>query len=328
MIITRTPFRVTLGGGGTDLPSYYEKHGGFIFSAGLDKYMYVTVSRPMQDDLIRLKYSESEIVSHVKDVKHAIAREALIMTGIEKQVEISSVADASAGTGLGSSSCYAVGVLHALHILKRDYIPLQALAEEDFTIEAKKLKRPIGKQDPYMAAFGGLTVLDIGKDGKVKVRKANVSNDAANALNRNMRMFFTGVTRSADDILKKQSKAFKENKKEVIESMHYIKEIGQDILTAMEEDDVDEVGKLFDAHWQHKKKTATGITSPKFDAIYEAAKDAGALGGKISGAGGGGFFAFYVPEKHVEFGRAMKHFGLREMTYRFDFEGSKVLVDL
>ena len=145
------------------MPSYYEKHGGFIFSAGLDKYMYVTVNRPMEDELIRLKYSETEVVEHVKDIKHAIAREALLMTGVEKQVEISSVADVSGGTGLGSSSCYAVGVLHALHTLKRDYVPLNVIAEEDFKLEAKKLGRPIGQQDPYMAAFGGLTGLDIAK---------------------------------------------------------------------------------------------------------------------------------------------------------------------
>src|SRR3989344_2902923 len=177
MIITRTPFRVTLGGGGTDLPAYYKKHGGFIFSAGLDKYMFIAVNRPMVDDLIRLKYSKTEVVEKLDDIKHEIPREALRMMGIEKGIEISSIADISAGTGLGSSSCYAVGILHALHVLKRDYVPLQTIAEEDFTLENKKLGRPIGKQDPYMAAFGGLTVLDIDKNGTVKVRKANVSQE-------------------------------------------------------------------------------------------------------------------------------------------------------
>lgn len=327
MIITRTPFRVTLGGGGTDLPAYYEKHGGFIFAAGIDKYMYVTVNRPMEDELIRLKYSENETVQRIKDIKHPIAREALLATGIEKQIEISSVADISAGTGLGSSSCYAVGVLHALHAMKRDYVSLETLAEEDFTLEAKKLGRPIGKQDPYMAAFGGLTVLDIAKSGKVKVRKANVSLETADVLNRNMLMFFTGVTRSADTILRTQQKAFAAKKKEATEGMHYIKEIGYEILAAMEDDDPDKVGKLFDAHWKHKKQTASGVSNPEFDRIYEVAKSAGALGGKISGAGGGGFFTFYVPERHNEFRKAMR-FNLREMNYRFDYHGSKILVDL
>src|SRR3989338_11443988 len=145
MIVTRTPFRVTLGGGGTDLPSYYEKYGGFIFSAGIDKYMFVDVNRPVVDDLIRLKYSKSETVERLDEIQHEIAREVLRMMGIEKGIEISSIADISAGTGLGSSSCYAVGILHALHVMKRDYVPLQTIAEEDFLLENKKLGRPIGK---------------------------------------------------------------------------------------------------------------------------------------------------------------------------------------
>lgn len=328
MIITRTPFRITLGGGGTDLPAYYEKYGGFIFSAGIDKYMYVNVSRPLEDDLIRLKYSETETVERVDQIKHSIARALLPFVGIDKQIEISTVADISAGTGLGSSSCYTVGVLQALHTLKRDHVSLATLAEEDFTIEAKLLNRPIGKQDPYMAAYGGLTVLSIEKDGAVKVSRADVSEESSAVLNANMLVFFTGQKRSADIVLTDQDKNMKEEKKDVIESMHYIKEIGYRILLAMEDGDVDEIGKLFDAHWQYKKKTSSKMSNPSFDRIYDAAKDAGALGGKISGAGGGGYFTFYVPEKHREFRRVMKQFGLREMQYRFDKEGSKVLVDL
>lgn len=327
MIITRTPFRVTLGGGGTDLPSYYSKYGGFIFSAGINKYMFIDVNRPATDDLIRLKYTKSETVESVGEVQHEIAREAFRMTGIEKAIEVSSVADISAGTGLGSSSCYAVGLLHALHALKREYIPLEVLAEEDFTLEAEILKRPIGKQDPYLAAFGGLTVLDIGTDGMVKVRKANVSEETTEELNRNMLLFFTGVTRSADTILSEQSKAVTDEKKEVIDSMHYIKDLGHEILAAVEDGEVDEVGRLFDAHWQHKKKISTKMTNPEFDRIYTKARESGALGGKISGAGGGGFFTFYVPQKHRQFREVMAGLGLREMRYRFDFEGSKVLVD-
>jgi len=327
MIITRTPFRITLGGGATDLPSYYEKYGGFIFSAGIDRYMFVSINRPMEDDLIRLKYTQSEAVERVDQLHHYIAREILRLTGVEKQIEVSSVADVSAGTGLGSSSCYAVGLLHALHTLKRDYVPLSTLAEEDFHVEAEILKRPIGKQDPYLAAFGGLTVLDIATDGTVKVRKAGVSAEAAGELNRNMLLFFTGVKRSADGILTEQSKGMREERKGVVESMHYIKQIGQEILEAMESDNVDAVGRLFDAHWQHKKKTAVQMTNPEFDRLYDAAKRAGALGGKISGAGGGGFFTFYVPDNHKKFREAMRQEGLREMTYGFDVEGSKVLVD-
>jgi len=327
MIVTRTPFRVTLGGGGTDLPSYYAKYGGFIFSAGINKYMFVDVSRPSVDDLVRVKYSESETVGHANEVKHRLAREILRHTGIEKNIEISSVADISAGTGLGSSSCYAVGLLHALHTLKREYTSLAAIAEEDFKIEADALKLPIGKQDPYLAAFGGLTVLEIEKDGLVKVRKANVSMEVADELNHNLLIFFTGKTRSADDILGEQQKNVSEEKKEVIDSMHYIKELGYEILEAVESGNIDEVGKRFHAHWEHKKKISTKMTNPEFDAIYAAALGAGALGGKISGAGGGGFFTFYVPGDQRALRHKMREMGLREMRYRFDFEGSKVLVD-
>ena len=327
MIITRTPFRLTLGGGGTDLPSYYEKYGGFIFSAGLNKYMFVDVNRPSADDLIRVKYSKSETVESVGDVQHEIAREILRFTGIEKNIEISSVADIPAGTGLGSSSCYAVGLLHAIHTLKREYVSLADLAEEDFKIETEILKRPIGKQDPYLAAFGGFTVLDIGKDSVVKVRRANVSMETADELNRNLLIFFTGKTRSADDILSAQQKSVAQDDKAVIESMHYIKEIGYEILEAVEDGNLDEVGHKFHAHWQHKKKISTKMTNPEFDKIYEAALASGALGGKVSGAGGGGFFTFYVPGDQRKLREAMRQFGLREMRYRFDFEGSKVLVD-
>jgi len=327
MIITRTPFRITLGGGGTDLPSYYSKYGGFIFSAAINKYMFVDVNRPSADDLIRVKYSKSETVENVREVQHDIAREALKFTGIEKNIEISSVADIPGGTGLGSSSCYAVGLLHALHALKRENVTLAELAEEDFKIEAEGLKRPIGKQDPYLAAFGGLTVLDIEKNGKVKVRKANVSMEVADEFNRNMLVFFTGVTRSADDILAAQSKGAAQDEKSVIDSMHYIKELGHEILDALEEGNIDEVGRKFHAHWQHKKKISAKMSNPEFDKIYDVAIANGALGGKISGAGGGGFFTFYVPGDQRKFREAMRGFRLREMRYRFDFEGSKVLVD-
>lgn len=327
MIVTRTPFRITLGGGGTDLPSYYEKYGGFIFAAGLNKYMFVDANRPSADDLVRVKYSESETVAHANDVRHRLAREILRYTGIEKNIEISSLADVPAGTGLGSSSCYAVGLLHALHTLKRDYASLATIAEEDFKIEAEMLGLPIGKQDPYMAAFGGLTVLDIEKDGSVKVRKANVSMEVADELNRNLLIFFTGKTRSAEEILKEQQNNVSADKKDVVESMHYIKELGYEILEAVEEGNVDDVGKKFHSHWEHKKKISTRMTNPEFDKIYTTALGAGALGGKISGAGGGGFFTFYVPGDQRPLRAAMQEFNLREMRYRFDFEGSKVLVD-
>jgi len=327
VIITRTPFRVTLGGGGTDLPSYYAKYGGFVFSAGIDKYMFINLNRPIVDNLVRVKYSKSETVSHRDQLQHTIAKGAMQMMGVENALEIISMADVPAGTGLGSSSCYAVGLLNAIHTMKRQYVALQALAEEACHLEINILGKPIGKQDQYMAAFGGLAVLEIDTDGKVNVRKAQVSETTIEDLNRNLLMFYTNTSRSANKILSEQSKGAKDEKKNVVDSMHYIKEIGYKILEAVETGNLTDVGLLFDEHWQHKKKISNKISNPHFDQIYSIAKDSGALGGKISGAGGGGFFAFYVEENHTKFRETMKALGLREMRYRFDFEGTKVLVN-
>ncbi len=327
MIITRTPFRITLGGGGTDLPSYYSKYGGFIFAVGINKYMFINLNRPIVDDLVRVKYSKSEIVSHRNELQHDIAKEAMQMMEIDKALEIVSMADVPAGTGLGSSSCYAVGLLNGLHTMKREYVSLQTLAEEACNLEISRLGKPIGKQDQYMAAFGGLTVLEIKKDGNVKVKKAEVPEGIVGDLNRNLLMFYTNTQRDANEILSEQSKGAKEEKKNVVENMHFIKELGYKILDAAESGNITDIGLLFDEHWQHKKKISAKMSNPHFDRIYEIAKENGALGGKISGAGGGGFFLFYVEEKHGKFQEVMKSLGLREMKYRFDFEGTKVLVN-
>lgn len=327
MIITRTPFRFTLGGGGTDLPSYYSKYGGFIFAAGIDKYMFINLNRPVVDDLIRVKYSKSEMVAKRDELQHEIAKAAMEMMEIDNAIEIISMADVPAGTGLGSSSCYAVGLLNAFHSLKREYVTLQALAEEACDLEITRLGKPIGKQDQYLAAFGGLAVLEIDKDGKVSVRQAKVSEATIDDLNRNLLMFYTNTSRSADAILSEQSQGAKTEKKEVIESMHYIKELGHKILAAVESGNITDVGLMFDQHWQYKKKISNKMSSPRFDEIYDIAKRNGALGGKITGAGGGGFFVFYVEEKQGKFREKMAGLGLREMRYRFDFEGTKVLVN-
>lgn len=328
MIITRTPFRITLGGGGTDLPTYYSKHRGFIFAAGIDKYMFININRPIVDNLVRVKYTKSEIVNHRDEVQHNIAREAMRMVGIEDSLEIISIADIPAGTGLGSSSCYAVGLLHALHTMKKEYVLQQDLAEEACHLEIDSLGKPIGKQDQYMASLGGLTVLEISKNGKVRTRAAKVSAETANNLSRNLLLFYTGKQRDANQILFKQSKGAKEGKKQVIESMHNIKEIGYKILEAVEGDNISEVGVLFDKHWQYKKRISPDMSNSHFDEIYDVAKNNGALGGKITGAGGGGFFVFYVERNYKKFREAMKKLGLKEMLYRFDYDGTKVLVNL
>jgi D-glycero-alpha-D-manno-heptose-7-phosphate kinase len=327
MIITRTPFRFTLGGGGTDLPSYYEKRGGFILAAGIDKYMFINVNRPIVDDLIRVKYSRSETVERRDELQHDIAREAMAMMGIDNALEIVSMADIPAGTGLGSSSCYAVGLLQALAGLKGEHLPLQALAERACELEIGRLGKPIGKQDQYMAALGGIRVLDIAPNGTVTVRNASIDSAALEDLNRNLLAFYTRTSRSADEILRAQSRAAQEDKKGVVENLDLIKEIGLQILGALERGDLSRIGPLFDEHWARKKELAPGISNSWLDQVYAAARQSGALGGKISGAGGGGFFLFYCEEGHKELRATMAGMGLREMRYRFEFEGTKVIAD-
>ncbi len=327
MIITRTPLRIPLGGGGTDLPSYYSKYGGFIFSGAIDKYVFLYLNRPIVDDLVRVKYSVSETVKSVNDVKHDLVREACRLHHIDKGIEVISMADVPAGTGLGSSSCYLVGLLNGIHTLKREHISLQDLAEEACKIEIGTLHKPIGKQDQYMAAFGGLTVLDIDRDGKVQVRNARVSNETIEMLERNVLLFYTGVSRSASEILSKQSIAAQKDQKEVVESLNRIKEIGHQVLEAIESGNITAFGRLLHEHWTVKKRMSDKIANEKIEKLYRAALDNGALGGKIMGAGGGGFFMFYVEENHQKFRDAMTAQGLKEMRYRFDFEGTKLIAN-
>jgi len=327
MIITRTPFRVTLGGGGTDLPSYYSEHGGFIFSFTLNKYMYLSVKKAFADDLIRVKYNESETVSSLKELKHDIARASLKKLGLSKGIEIASMADIPSGSGLGSSSTYTVGLLSALHNLKRDFISMQNLAEEACEIEIDILKKPMGKQDPYLATFGGFLIMEIDKDGQVKVSNAKVRINTINELRRNLLIFYTGQRRQAKEILKNQDQATRKNKKDVLNSLHYIKESGYKILEIIESGNVTKLGLMFDEHWKYKKTLAKGITNSNFDRIYDIAKKNGAIGGKLSGAGGGGFFIFYCEEDQNKLRESMKKEGLRELRYDFDFEGTKVLAN-
>ena len=327
MIITRTPFRVTLGGGGTDLSSYYSKYGGFIFSFTLDKYMYITLKRAFADDLIRIKYTKSETVSNVSEIKHDIARACLEKHGITRSIEIVSMSDIPAGTGLGSSSCYTVGLLNSLHTLKREYLPLKELAEEACEIEIDILQKPMGKQDQYLAAFGGFTVMEISKEGVVQVSQAKVSNGTLEDLKSNLLLFYTGVSRVNKKILYEQSRSTKQNKREVLESLHYIKESGYKILAIVESGNITELGRMFDEHWQYKKRLAQGITNAEFDRIYDVAMKNGALGGKISGAGGGGFFLFYCESGKKKLRSAMTEMGLKEMRYNIDFEGTKILAN-
>jgi D-glycero-alpha-D-manno-heptose-7-phosphate kinase len=328
MIITRTPFRMTLGGGGTDLPSFYREHGGYILAVAIDKYMFLNVNAPIVDDKIRVRYTNSEMVDHVDDVKHTLAREALRYFGINSGIEIVSIADIPAGTGLGSSSSYLVGLLNALHVLLQDQATPQKLAEEACHIEMEVLKKPIGKQDQYMAAFGGLTALDIRPDGRVSVTRLGLDVDLLESLEHNILMFFTNEMRDATTILKKQDEATRTKDPIVVRSLREIKDIGLEIGDSISKGNLRRFGELLDVHWQSKKRLSEGISTPQIDAWYELAKQNGAVGGKISGAGGGGFLMLYCEENKARLREVMRAAGLRELKFRFDFEGSKVVFDV
>ena len=333
MIVTRTPFRVTLGGGGTDLPSYYSKHGGFIFAIGLDKYMYVVVNRPTVGKKIRLHYSQSEVVDHVSELRHELAREALRAHGIEDSFEVASIADLPAGTGLGSSSCYLVGLLNALHHDRRDYVPLQSLAEEACHIELDVLKQPIGKQDQYMATYGGLTVLDIAPDGRVVVRQLRPSSSDVAELVAHTHIYYTGAQRDAREVLHDQNAAMKSSAStdhaRVADSLHRIKDLGHRILEAIEASNFDRFGELLHEHWMSKKQLSNKISLSAVDQVYDAVRERfDVLGGKIIGAGGGGFLMLYCARQQTALERFMLEHGMPRMHYGVEPEGTKVVAQM
>ena len=333
MIVTRTPFRVTLGGGGTDLPSYYSSHGGFIFAMGLDKYMYVMVNRPVVGKVIRLHYSQAEVVNHVSELRHELAREALRAHGVEHSFEVGSIADLPAGTGLGSSSCYLVGLLNAMHHDRRDYVPLQQLAEEACHIELDILKQPIGKQDQYMAAYGGLTVLEIARDGGVTVRQLSPSSGDIADFVAHTHIYYTGSQRDAREVLADQNQAMQKKSSidhtRVADSLHRIQDLGRTILEAIENSNFDRWGQLLDDHWQAKKRMSDKISLSAVDEIYDDVRSRfGVLGGKIIGAGGGGFLMLYCPSHHADLERYMAGRGMPRRHYTIEPEGTKVVAQM
>ncbi len=328
MIITRAPLRISLGGGGTDLPSYYSKYGGFILSAAIDKYVFINLNRLKIDDFIRLKYSKTEQVNTIQEIQHPLLREALRLTGVDSGLEIASMADVPAGTGLGSSGSFLVSLLVALHTLKREHISTQDLAEEACHIEIDIVGQPVGKHDQYLAAFGGLTCLDIAPDGKVAVSPLEISSHDLDELRNSILLFYTGILRPSFDILSDQKEDTSKGAQEVVDSLHTTKELGLEIKRALEKGNLKYFGELLDVHWQNKKRRSGKISNPDIDRWYEVAKANGALGGKIMGAGGGGFFMFYCPnDRKAQLRRAMAREGLREMSINFDLEGARVLMN-
>jgi len=328
MIITKTPFRLTLGGGGTDLPSFYREHGGFVLAAGIDKHMYLSVNTPILDDGIRVQYSQTEVVRHVDEVQHTLAREALRFFGISNGIEIVSVADIPSGTGLGSSSCYLVGLLNAIHTLSQSPSAPEILAEEACHIELERLHKPIGKQDQYMAAFGGLTKLEISKNGKVRATRLCLPRELMETLEHNILLFYTGEVRDSAKVLEQQNASAEKKTDGVLTNLSQIKDIGIEICDDIIRGNLHRFGQLLDVHWEVKKRLSRGVSNPQIDSWYQLARRIGAIGGKISGAGGGGFLMLYCEQNKARLREAMRRAGLRELNFRFEFEGSKVVFDI
>jgi D-glycero-alpha-D-manno-heptose-7-phosphate kinase len=327
MILSRAPTRITLGGGGTDLKSYYSKYGGFLIAGAIDKYCHILANRRFYDS-IRLSYSEMEIVDNVGDIKHRIFRVALQSTGIGRGIELHSTADVPANCGLGTSSSFTVSLLNALHAYKKEFVTQRQLAEEACHIEIDVLGEPIGKQDQYIAAFGGLTCLTFDIDGQVLVEPLRISADVFEELEENLLLFFTGRERSASEILSEQDGKSKRDDPAIIENLHQIKEIGLQTRKYLENGQVDMIGELFHHHWETKKKRSRKISDPFIDECYEVARNNGAIGGKLVGAGGGGFLMFYC-ENHskAKLVESMQNIGLKRERFHFDFDGAKIMVN-
>lgn len=325
MIIARSPLRITLGGGGTDLSSYYREHEGFLVSAAIDKYVYVTVMRPFTEG-IYLKYSQLENVEKIADVKHPIIREALQMLGFKTpQVEITTLADIPAGTGLGSSGSFTTALLKALYTHRKRHLHQEELAELACHIEIDRLGEPIGKQDQYIAAVGGVTCFTFHKDDKVTASPLGIGMNTMFHLEDNLLLFFTGYSRSASGILKDQQVRSQKNDTDMLNNLHYVKELGYRSKEALVAGNTKLFGELLHEHWEHKKRRSGGMSNPKIDEWYELGMKNGAVGGKLVGAGGGGFLMFMAHDRN-KLRQAMAGAGLEEVRFKFDFEGAKVVM--
>ena len=324
MIIVRSPLRISLGGGGTDLPSYYKEHEGFLIAAAIDKYVYVTINRPFLEG-IYLKYSSIENVKDVSEVQHKIIREVLTMQNLRTpQIEITTLTDIPAGTGLGSSGSFTTGLIKALYTYRKKHINQEALAELACHIEIDRLDEPIGKQDQYIAAIGGITSFAFHKDDNVVSAPVNLSVDTIFDLEDNLLLFFTGFARSASNILKDQKIRSEKNDEDMINNLHYVKDLGYRSKTSLENGDTNLFGELMHEHWENKKRRSGGMSNPEIDKWYNLAMKNGAIGGKLVGAGGGGFLMFMAKDK-ARLRKAMKESGLEEVRFKFDFEGTKVI---
>jgi len=325
VIIVRSPLRVTLGGGGTDLPSYYLQHGGYLLAAAIDRYVYITIHDNFAEDLI-VKYSRLERVQSSADVRHPLFREALGLVGVDgRGLEIASMADIPAGTGLGSSGSFITALLKALHAYKKNLVHPQELAEQACHIEIEVLKEDVGKQDQYIAALGGVMCLEFRTDGAVQALPLVISTETLYNLEDNLLLFFTGYSRSASAVLRDQNQKTLAGDLDVEQNLHELKDIAVMSQRALEKGDFPAFAELLNVQWEQKKQRSGGASNSEIDRWYNLGMNNGALGGKLVGAGGGGFLMFYAEDK-VRLRRALFDAGLREVRFRFDFEGTKILI--
>jgi D-glycero-alpha-D-manno-heptose-7-phosphate kinase len=323
MIITRSPLRISLGGGGTDLPSYYREHGGFLIAAAIDKYVYIAINRAFVPRIL-LRYSRMEDVATAAEVQHPIVREALQMLDVGAPLEMHSVADIPAGTGLGSSGSFTTALLRALHAHRRTFIEPAELAAQACQIEIDRLGEPIGKQDQYIAAYGGLTCFRFLPDDRVEAWPLQLTTQTLYRLEDHLLMFFTGFSRSASTVLQEQHTRSLQHDAEMMANLHFVKELGEASKDALEGGDLEGFAELMNIHWQHKKKRSGSMSNSQIDDWYDLALNNGALGGKLIGAGGGGFLMFYS-EDRARLCAAMREQGLEEVRFRFDTEGARVV---
>jgi D-glycero-alpha-D-manno-heptose-7-phosphate kinase len=327
MIVSRAPVRFSLGGGGTDLPSYAREHGGFLVAAAVDKYIFVCAARHFYES-IRLAYSKMELVKSVDEIEHRIYREALRLAKIDKGIELQSFADVPANSGLGSSSTFTVALMNALHTYNRESVPTKQLADEACHIEIDLLKEPIGKQDQYISAFGGISAITFDRDGSVHVERVPVRDEVTEELESNLVIFYSGIERAASTVLSQQATSIAENQDSAVERMHRIKALGYETRRILLAGTLDDYGELLDEHWTNKRKLAAKMTDSVIDEHYDAAKKAGAIGGKLMGAGGGGFFMFYArPSERRRVYETMVARGLKPLRFRFDFDGARIVAN-
>jgi D-glycero-alpha-D-manno-heptose-7-phosphate kinase len=326
MILSRTPLRVSLGGGGTDLPFYADKYGGSLVTAAINKYVYITASPRMQKN-IKLNYSKTEIVDKVEDINHPLIREALKLLSIKHSIEIHSTAEIPSGTGLGSSGAFTVGLLNGLNYYLGRMVSRYKLAEDSSHIIMDVLKEPCGKQDQYVSAFGGINHLAISTKGKVTVTPINITQESITQLETNLMMFYTGFTRSANELLTNQKEQADHDGKNIIRHYHRIKRIGDESIDCLERGDLEAFGSLMNTHWEMKRGISSIMSNDDIDKWYSLAIKKGALGGKIIGAGGGGFLIVYVEKNHKAVRKALEKEGLTYTPFKFDFDGSRIVYD-